>query len=73
MGEQFRLRGRQGRGYSKWERRGGGVGIGDRREDLEDRREVLGDELEEDWGVRRRSGQRLGLWLGAQRVQWGHW
>ena len=51
MGEQFRLRGRQGRGYGEWERRGGGIGTGERREDPEDWREVLGDELEEDWGV----------------------
>ena len=72
MGERFRLRGRQGRGYGEWERQGGGVGTGERREDPEDQREVLGDELEEDWGVQRRRGQRLGLWPGAQWVQLGH-
>ena len=72
MGERFRLRGRQGRGYGEWERRGGGVGTGERREDPEDRHEVLGDELEEDWGVRRWRGQPLGLWPGVQRVQLGH-
>ena len=51
MGERFRLRGRQGRGYGEWEQCGGGVGTGERHEDPEDWREVLGDELEEDWGV----------------------
>ena len=71
MGEWFLFRGRQGRGYGEWERRGGGVGTGERREDPEDRREVLGEELGEDRGVRRRRGQRLGLWPVAQRVQWG--
>ena len=72
MGEQFLFHGRQGLGYGEWERRGGGVGTGERREEPDDRRELVGEELEEDWGVRRRRGQRLGLWPGAQRVQWGH-
>ena len=53
MGEQFLFRGRQGLGYGEWERRGGGVGIGERREDPEDHRELVGEELEDDWGVRR--------------------
>ena len=69
IGEQFLFRGRQGRGYSEWERRGGGVGMGERREEPDDRREVLGEESEDDRGVWRRRGQRLGLWPGAQRVQ----
>ena len=51
MGEQFLFWGRQGRGYGEWEQRGGGVGTGEQREDPEDCREVLGEELEEDWGV----------------------
>ena len=61
MGEQFLFWGRQGRGYGEWEQRGGGVGTGEQREDPEDCREVLGEELEEDWGVQRRRGQWLGL------------
>ena len=61
MGERFLLRGHQGLGYGEWEQRGGGVGTGERWEDPDDRREVLGEELEEDWGVCRRRGQRLGL------------
>ena len=48
MGERFQFRGRQGLGYGEWERRGGGVGTGERREDPEDRRDVVGEELEED-------------------------
>ena len=48
MGERFLFCGRQGRGYGEWEWRGGGVGTGDQREDPDDRREVVGDELEED-------------------------
>ena len=73
MGEQFLLRGRLGLGYGEWGRRGGGVGTGERWEDPDDRREVLGEELEDDCRVRRQRGQRLGLWPGAQQVQWGHW
>ena len=73
MGEQFLFRGRQGLGYGEWEWRGGGVGIGERQEDPDDRREVLGEELEGDCGVRWQRGQWLGLWPGAQQVQWGHW
>ena len=61
MGEQFLFRGCQGLGYGEWERRGGGVGTGERREEPDDRRELVGEELEEDWGVRRQRGQRLGL------------
>ena len=48
MGERFLFRGRQGRGYGEWEQCGGGVGIGERREDPDDHQEVVGEELEED-------------------------
>ena len=52
MGEQFLFRGRQGLGYGEWERRGRGVGTGEQREEPDDRQELVGEELEEDWGVR---------------------
>ena len=48
MGERFLLRGCQGLKYGEWERRGGGVGTGERREDPDDHHEVVGEELEED-------------------------
>ena len=51
MGEWFLLHGRQGLGYGKWEWRGRGVGTGERREDPDDHREVLGEELEDDCEV----------------------
>ena len=47
MGERFLLHGRQGLEYGKWEWRGRGVGTGERQEDPEDCREVVGEELEE--------------------------
>ena len=46
IGERFLLHGCQGREYGEWEQRGGGVGTGDRREDPDDRCEVVGEESE---------------------------